>query len=90
MDDGIGMEPETLDHVFERFSRAPEQGGQGKAGLGLGLALVKALVEMHGGRVEASSQGLGRGSTFIVALPKLANLPEPGASLENKTSVRVE
>ncbi|HEY4214066.1 MAG TPA: ATP-binding protein [Steroidobacteraceae bacterium] len=68
-DDGQGMAPELLAHVFERF-RQSNSGTTGRTtGLGLGLALVRHLVEMHGGRVEALSEGEGRGSTFTVNLP---------------------
>ncbi len=70
-DTGIGLAPETLSDVFEMFSQlAPEQ-GRAEGGLGIGLALVKGLVELHGGKIEARSEGLERGSEFIVMLPGL-------------------
>ena len=71
-DTGMGIEPELLPHVFDLFL----QGGaadQGEGGLGIGLTLVQSLVEMHGGSVEAQSEGPGMGSTFIVHLPMRGN-----------------
>jgi two-component system, chemotaxis family, CheB/CheR fusion protein len=70
-DTGIGMSAEFLPHVFEVFSQAPRALDRAKGGLGLGLPLVKRLVEMHGGQVAASSPGVGQGSEFIVTLPRL-------------------
>ncbi|MGH8219407.1 MAG: PAS domain-containing sensor histidine kinase [Steroidobacteraceae bacterium] len=70
-DTGIGIPQGALGSVFEMFSQL-HPGGQGEAGLGIGLALVRQLVEMHGGSVEAWSEGAGRGSTFIVRLPLAA------------------
>ncbi|HXS26255.1 MAG TPA: PAS domain-containing sensor histidine kinase [Steroidobacteraceae bacterium] len=67
-DTGIGIPPGALASVFEMFSQL-HAGAQGEAGLGIGLALVRQLVQMHGGSVEAMSEGAGRGSTFIVRLP---------------------
>ena len=70
-DTGIGLESTMLQEVFEMFSQvAPEQ-DRSQGGLGIGLALVKGLVELHGGRIEARSAGLERGSEFIVTLPGL-------------------
>jgi DNA-binding response OmpR family regulator len=68
-DTGIGIAPELLGRVFEAFTQADESLDRSSGGLGLGLALVKGLVELHGGTVEARSEGLGRGSEFIVRLP---------------------
>lgn len=65
-DTGVGMKPEDIDRVFQMFTQA--EGGD-SGGLGIGLALVKGIAELHGGRVEGQSAGLGRGSTFIVTLP---------------------
>lgn len=70
-DTGIGIPPGALESVFEMFSQL-HSGGQGEAGLGIGLALVRQLAEMHGGCVQASSEGAGRGSTFTVRLPLVA------------------
>ena len=70
-DTGIGMDAALLPHIFEVFTQAPRALGRAKGGLGLGLPLVKRLVELHGGEVGASSPGLGRGSEFVVTLPLL-------------------
>jgi signal transduction histidine kinase len=68
-DDGIGMEPELASHVFELFTQAKRTPDRSAGGLGLGLALVKNLVELQGGTVACFSEGLGKGSTFTVCLP---------------------
>jgi two-component system CheB/CheR fusion protein len=68
-DAGAGMAPEMLARLFEPFMQADTTLDRSKGGLGLGLALVKGLVEQHGGSVEARSEGIGRGSEFIARLP---------------------
>jgi PAS domain S-box-containing protein len=68
-DDGIGIDPEVLPNIFEAFTQADDTLDRSFGGLGLGLTLVKALVEMHGGRVEARSAGLGHGVEVTVSLP---------------------
>jgi PAS domain S-box-containing protein len=68
-DEGIGMERELTGHVFDLFSQAQRSSDRSQGGLGLGLALVKSLVELHGGTVCCSSPGLGQGSSFEVELP---------------------
>jgi PAS domain S-box-containing protein len=68
-DEGIGIEPELTAHVFDLFTQAQRSSDRAQGGLGLGLALVKNLVELHGGTVLCTSPGLGQGSTFEVALP---------------------
>jgi signal transduction histidine kinase/ActR/RegA family two-component response regulator len=70
-DDGIGIPPDQLRAVFEMFSQVKSGQERAEGGLGIGLTLVKRLVEMHDGYVEAHSEGLGRGSEFIVRLPVL-------------------
>jgi len=68
-DDGPGIPAEFLPHVFERFRQAESTEARTHGGLGLGLAIVRQLVELHGGTVEAKSDGAGRGATFTVRLP---------------------
>ena len=68
-DTGQGITPEFLPHVFERFRQAEGVGQRGHGGLGLGLAIVRHLAELHGGAVTAESPGEGRGATFRVLLP---------------------
>jgi two-component system CheB/CheR fusion protein len=70
-DDGIGMDPEFIPHVFELFVQEPRSLMRSPDGLGLGMGLVKLAVEMHGGTVIASSPGRGQGSEFVVTLPRL-------------------
>ena len=70
-DDGAGIESAFLPHVFDRFRQADGSVGRQHGGLGLGLAIVRHLVELHGGRVRAESPGLGKGSTFVVDLPRV-------------------
>jgi signal transduction histidine kinase len=69
-DNGIGIEPEVLPLVFDLFAQASQLNGRSQTGLGIGLALAKRLAEMHGGDVQASSGGPGKGSEFIVRLPR--------------------
>ena len=71
-DDGVGMAPSLLSHAFELFVQEARTPDRSQGGLGLGLALVKSIVELHGGSVIAESAGLGLGSTFTVCLPRLA------------------
>ena len=67
-DNGVGISPDELPHVFDRFWRSPRAAEHSPRGFGIGLALVRQLVEMHGGSVHAFSEGLGRGSEFVVRL----------------------
>jgi signal transduction histidine kinase len=71
-DDGRGIKPDLLPRVFELFQQLPGREAHRTGGLGIGLALVKALVELHGGSVTASSDGPGAGSEFVVRLPARA------------------
>lgn len=81
-DTGIGMTAEMVQNAFQLFMQAERGSDRAQGGLGLGLALVKGLVELHGGSVSCRSAGLGRGSSFSVVLPRLAQqgdvLPQAG------------
>ncbi|HUG79448.1 MAG TPA: HAMP domain-containing sensor histidine kinase, partial [Burkholderiales bacterium] len=80
-DNGEGIAADALPHVFERFWQGNASGARKHAGLGLGLSLVRYIVELHAGRIEAESAGPGQGSRFTVTLPRLAVAPErlPGS-----------
>ncbi len=76
-DDGVGLSPETLPRVFDLFAQIEHTLARSQGGLGIGLSLVKQLVEMHGGSIVAESEGLGRGSRFTVRLPLSRTGPGP-------------
>jgi signal transduction histidine kinase/ActR/RegA family two-component response regulator len=93
-DDGRGLDPELLPTVFDAFVQAPRTPDRQEGGLGLGLALVRSLVVLHGGKVEALSDGAGKGSTFVVELPaaqrELATAAaEPPPVVRPRTPLRV-
>jgi len=81
-DTGIGISPLFLPHVFERFRQADGGPARERGGLGLGLSIARQLAEMHGGTIDASSPGIGRGSTFLVKIPLmiLNKMPDAVAS----------
>ncbi len=80
-DQGIGMDAAMLARVFQPFVQADTSAERSRGGLGLGLALVQALVTLHEGRISAQSEGLGRGSQFVIRLPRSLNpIPEPPSS----------
>jgi len=81
-DTGIGIAPDMLPHIFELFVQVDHAATRSQGGLGIGLTLVKNLVGMHNGTVEARSAGLGRGSEFIVRLPLMAQ--EHREAIENE------
>lgn len=68
-DEGIGIPPELLPHIFDLFTQGPRTLDRTQGGLGIGLSVVRRLIEMHGGKVEVSSEGEGRGTEFVVWLP---------------------
>ena len=72
IDDGEGIAPEHLAHIFERFYRGDPSRSRARAGTGIGLTISRALVEAHGGGLSASSPGVGHGATFTIRLPILA------------------
>jgi len=77
-DTGIGIAAADLPRLFDMFTQVDTSLERSRDGLGIGLTLVRALVEMHGGAVEARSAGLGQGSEFVVRLPTVAEAPKPG------------
>ncbi len=83
-DTGIGIPPEALPHIFDMFSQVDRPIERSTGGLGIGLALVKGLVEMHDGSVTAASDGQGRGSSFTVTLPALIDEPAPVSPVVEK------
>jgi PAS domain S-box-containing protein len=81
-DSGIGIPPEDIAGVFAMFSQVKSTRDRSEGGLGIGLALAKGLVELHGGTLEARSRGVGFGSEFIVRIPLTSpDAPQPGAAL---------
>jgi two-component system CheB/CheR fusion protein len=86
-DTGVGMTPDTLAGLFQPFMQADKTLDRTKGGLGLGLALVKGLVELHGGEVTAHSEGLGKGAEFTVRLP-LDSQPDAGLRLATPVAPR--
>ncbi|WP_427912115.1 response regulator [Ramlibacter sp. MMS24-I3-19] len=88
-DEGAGIDPAFLPHIFDLFAQADQSLDRSQGGLGIGLTLVKHLVELHGGSVEARSEGLGRGAEVTVRLPALLDeqkvtvQPEEGAEAGN-------
>jgi signal transduction histidine kinase/ActR/RegA family two-component response regulator len=88
-DNGIGIAPDMLPHVFDLFVQLDEAATKSQGGLGIGLTLVKNLIEMHGGSVEAKSAGLGKGSEFIVSLP-LSNIERRIESGDNGDGLQLE
>jgi PAS domain S-box-containing protein len=87
-DTGIGIRPEFLPHVFERFRQADSSMTRERGGLGLGLAIARHFVEMHGGTIHASSGGEGQGATFRVELPLM--IVHPGTGTEPRVHPQSE
>lgn len=86
-DDGMGIAPEAQDQIFDIFSQIDHAALRSEGGLGIGLALVRGIVELHGGTVDAQSAGLGAGSTFTVTLPLTQNcLDSLAGSVENPST----
>jgi signal transduction histidine kinase len=76
-DTGRGIEAQFLPHVFEKFRQAETSTSRTVGGVGLGLAIVRSIVELHGGRVRVDSEGLGKGSTFTITLPLVSSVQDP-------------
>jgi two-component system CheB/CheR fusion protein len=93
-DDGVGLEHEMIEHLFEPFSQADRSLDRSRGGLGLGLSLVKSLVELHGGTVGVRSDGPGQGAAFEIHLPledaPAPALPAPAAGARSRRIVLVE
>ena len=89
-DTGKGISPQFMEHVFDRFRQDDSSSTRAHGGLGIGLAIVRHIVELHGGRVEAASPGVDRGATFTVTLPELAmpfeSLGAPDAAGEERAA----
>ena len=79
-DTGIGIAADQLPHIFEMFTQVDQSLERSQGGLGIGLTLVKRLVEMHGGSIEARSEGAGKGSEFVVRLPVVIEASKPQES----------
>ncbi len=86
-DDGDGIPRELLEHIFERFVQGDQSLQRARGGLGLGLAIVRNIVELHGGTVTAESEGVGQGSRFTVTLPETAAPSAAGAAPAPKPAV---
>jgi signal transduction histidine kinase/ActR/RegA family two-component response regulator len=91
-DTGIGIEPEFLPHIFDRFRQADPGANRVHGGMGLGLSIVRQLVELHGGSVRAESEGDGKGATFTVSLPfvKAEHEPRPAERRPGAAAARLE
>ena len=86
-DNGGGISTELLPHVFEPFTQEERSLDRSQGGLGIGLALVKSLIGLHDGKVQALSAGPGRGSEFLLQLPAMKEAPPAGAPLEQEAGV---
>ena len=75
-DNGVGLTAEAISRVFQMFTRVEREVGRSEGGLGIGLALAKGIVELHGGRIEAHSAGPNQGSEFVICLPRSLVLAE--------------
>jgi signal transduction histidine kinase len=83
-DDGIGIAPSMLPRIFDLFTQVKESANRSEAGLGIGLALVRNMIELHGGYVQALSAGLGHGTEFVVRLPLTGNVPATCSSPQER------
>ena len=90
VDDGIGIPANMLEHVFEMFTQVQTPGDRSQGGLGIGLTLVRRLIEMHDGMIEAHSEGPGRGSEFIIWLPLALDQCDEHNALAREPDARAE
>ena len=81
-DNGVGIPADSLNRVFEMFTQVDQTRDKARGGLGIGLTLASSLVQLHGGHIEARSDGPGKGSEFIVSLPLMARHPQPKLPIE--------
>jgi PAS domain S-box-containing protein len=86
-DNGIGIERDLLSRVFDLFTQSSRALDRAQGGLGIGLTLVRSLVELHGGEVSAVSEGIGKGSEFIISLPKSQLTPKSKVRAKIETSI---
>jgi two-component system, chemotaxis family, CheB/CheR fusion protein len=86
-DNGVGLSAESIAKVFEMFTRVEPEVGRSEGGLGIGLALAKGIVELHGGRIQAHSSGANQGSEFVIALPRSVIAPAAPPVLERHSDV---
>ena len=86
-DNGAGIPPDKLNHIFDMFMQVDHTAERSQGGLGIGLTLVKRLAEMHGGTIEARSDGVGQGSEFVVTLPVLRK-PSDAVAVESETGIK--
>jgi CheY-like chemotaxis protein len=86
-DSGIGIDPLQVPRVFDMFAQLKPALERSRGGLGIGLSLSRALVEMHGGRIEASSAGVGEGSTFVIHLPIVHHAGDAVAPADTETAI---
>jgi signal transduction histidine kinase len=91
-DTGEGISQEFLPFVFERFRQGETLAGRSQPGLGLGLAIVRHIVELHGGQVDVESDGLGKGACFVVRIPRGGDVTEAGIDAEpaSRNSIELE
>ena len=87
-DEGVGIAPDMIDRVFDLFTQQRQTIDRSKGGLGLGLTIVRALVDQHGGKVQARSKGIGKGSEFIVELPRVAVAAAPAKAVTRSSKRR--
>jgi CheY-like chemotaxis protein/two-component sensor histidine kinase len=85
-DTGIGISPQAVSQIFEMFSQEERPDKAGNSGLGIGLALTRSIIELHGGTIEASSPGFGQGSEFVIRLPLDASHAEESATRDEAPS----